>query len=121
MKAVLEASIRRPVATVVGGLLLLLFGALALLRIPIQLTPTLEAPQLTVSTSWPGASPQEVERELVLRQEEQLESLEGLVRMESTSMDGLGQIELSFVLGTDLDLALVRASNALQRVRERPP
>ncbi|MFQ5351148.1 MAG: efflux RND transporter permease subunit, partial [Thermoanaerobaculia bacterium] len=51
-----------------------MFGALALTRIPVQLTPTVEEPQVSVMTVWPGASPLEIEREIVDEQEEQLKS-----------------------------------------------
>ncbi len=54
-------AIRYPVTTAVGVILVVLFGALALFRIPIQLTPDVDEPNITVSTVWPGASPQEIE------------------------------------------------------------
>ena len=79
-------AIRYPVTTAVGVILLVLFGTLALFRIPVQLTPDVDEPNITVSTVWPGASPQEIEREIVDEQEEQLKSLEGLLRMESSRL-----------------------------------
>jgi HAE1 family hydrophobic/amphiphilic exporter-1 len=84
---VVEQAIRFPVTTAVAVILLVLFGTLALFRIPVQLTPAVEEPQISVTTFWPGASPQEVEREIVDEQEEQLKSVEGLVKMESSSSD----------------------------------
>ena len=121
MSSILRTMIARPVTAICIALLLVLFGALALVRMPVQLTPQVEAPQVTVSTVWPGASPFEVEREIVLRQEEQLENLDSLLRMESSSSDGLGTIELTFTLGTELDVALLEVANRLQQVRQRPP
>ncbi len=117
---IVEATIRSPVKTTVGAILLVLFGSIALTRIPIQLTPTIEEPEISVSTLWPGASPKEVEREIIDEQEEQLKSLAGLLRMESMSYDGLGQISLTFVTGTDLDSALLKVSNRLEQVRRYP-
>ncbi|MDX1632191.1 MAG: efflux RND transporter permease subunit, partial [Thermoanaerobaculia bacterium] len=117
---VVEGAIRFPVTTAVGAILVCLFGGIALLRIPVQLTPTVEEPEVSVSTIWPGASPQEVEREIVYEQEEQLKGLEGLVRMESTSSDSRGQITLTFQTGTDLDTALLRVSNRLEQVPSYP-
>ena len=84
MKIIQEA-IRYPVTTTVGVLLLALFGIISLTRIPVQLTPNVEDPEITVQTFWPGASPHEVEREVIDEQEEQLKGLEGLIEMESTS------------------------------------
>ncbi len=104
---IIHDAIRFPVTTAVGVILLVMFGALALARIPVQLTPTVEEPQVTVVTIWPGASPQEIEREIVDEQEEQLKSLDGLVEMESESHDSFGQIVLTFQVGTDLDGRLI--------------
>ncbi len=84
MKIITDA-VRFPVTTAVGVILLILFGFIALAQIPVQLTPTVDEPTITVTTFWPGASPQEVEREIIDEQEEQLKSLEGLQRMESSS------------------------------------
>ena len=117
---VVEAAIRSPVKTAVGAILLGLFGSIALTRIPIQLTPTIEEPEISVGTLWPGASPKEVEREIVDEQEEQLKSLAGLREMESMSYDGFGQISLKFVTGTDLDAALLKVSNRLEQVLRYP-
>ncbi len=119
MKLVHDA-IRFPVSTTVGVLLLVLFGSIALRRIPVQLTPTVEEPEITVVTYWPGASPSEIEREIIDEQEEQLKSLEGLVRMESSSMDNYGRIGLTFQTGTDQDAALLKVSNALEQVPSYP-
>ena len=96
---IVRSAIHSPVKTAVGAILLVLFGTIALLRIPFQLTPTMEEPEVMVSTFWPGASPMEVEREIIDKQEEQLKSLEGLDRMESTSSDSFSQISLTFKIG----------------------
>jgi HAE1 family hydrophobic/amphiphilic exporter-1 len=118
---IVDSAIRSPVTTAVGAILLVLFGTLAFFQIPVQLTPTVEEPEITVSTLWPGASPQEVEREIVDEQEEQLKGLEGLLEMESTSSDSYGQISLKFATGTDLDSALLKVSNRLNQVPSYPP
>ena len=120
MRAVIRSAILKPVATSVGAVVIVLFGLVALARIPIQLTPTLEAPSLTVQTEWHGATPEEVERDILLRQEEQLENLENLIRMESTASQGNGVIQLTFPVGTDLDFALMRVATRLQQVRGLP-
>ncbi|MGH9749703.1 MAG: efflux RND transporter permease subunit [Candidatus Polarisedimenticolia bacterium] len=116
----IRSSIRFPVTTAVGVLLLALFGIIALFRLPIQLTPDVERPRITVETVWPGASPHEIEREIVDEQEEQLKSLEGLVKMESTSQDSVGQVVLTFNVGTPIDSALLKVSNRLQQVPTYP-
>jgi HAE1 family hydrophobic/amphiphilic exporter-1 len=115
-----EHSIRYPVTTAVGVSLLALFGGLALRRIPVQLTPTVDEPYVTVSTFWPGASPAEIEREIIQEQEEQLKAVEGLRRMESTASDNFATVNLAFRLGTDESAALIKVANALQQVPDYP-
>jgi HAE1 family hydrophobic/amphiphilic exporter-1 len=117
---IIDAAVRFPVTTAVGVIFLVLFGVLALFRIPVQLTPTVVEPEITVSTFWPGASPQEVEREIVDEQEEQLKSLVGLLRMESSSADSSGTITLTFPVGTEIDSALLKVSNRLEQVPQYP-
>ena len=64
-------------------LLVTLFCGLALVTMPIQLTPEVQIPTMSVETRWPGASQQEIEREIVQPLEEQLRSVEGLVKLSS--------------------------------------
>ena len=68
----IEQAMRFPVTTTVGVIFLVMFGALSLSRIPVQLTPDVEDPIVTVQTRWQGAGPQEIVREFVEEQEEQL-------------------------------------------------
>ena len=81
------AFVTNPVKVTVGVLLVALFGGIALTRMPMQLTPEVQTPTITIETLWPGASPQEVEREIVQEQEEQLKGVEGLRKMTSECMD----------------------------------
>ena len=115
-----EASIRYPVSVAVGVILIVLFGFIALLRVPVQLTPEVKDVEITVETVWPGASPQEVEREIVDEQEEQLKGIEGLIEMKSESLDSRGRVILKFQQGTDEDTALLKVANKLQQVPEYP-
>lgn len=118
--ALIEAFVRNPIKVIVGILLVALFGMVFFLRMPMQLTPEVQRPSITVSTRWPGASPQEVEREIVLEQEEYLKSVEGLVRLISESGDSKGSITLEFQVGTNLDQALLKVNSRLQQVPDYP-
>ena len=115
-----DISIKKPVTVTVGVLLLVLFGFISLFRIPIQLTPNVDLPEISVLTTWRGASPVEVEREIVDAQEEELKNLEGLVEIKSESEDSNAYINLMFEIGTDPDDALLRVSNKLDRVKKYP-
>ncbi len=116
----IEACVRNPVKVAVGALLLILFGGIALTRMPMQLVPEVDVPTLTVTTRWPGGSPQEVEREIIREQEEQLKSVEGVTKMTSESMDSSGNIMLEFLVGTDMDQALLKVNSRLAQVEEYP-
>ena len=112
----IATAIQRPVSVTVGVLLVALFGLISLFRIPVQLTPDIDRPIITVSTVWPGASPEEVEQEIVQRQEEQLRSVEGLVLMTSESNDSRGVVSLEFSVGVDPDAVMLLVSNKLDQV-----
>ena len=116
----IEFAIRNPVTVTVGVLLIALFGVVSLVHLPVQLAPDVEKPEITVRTMWEGASPHEVEREIVDEQEEQLKGVEGLEKMLSESTYGRGTITLRFPAGTDIDSALLQVSNRLNQVREYP-
>ncbi len=115
-----DVAIKKPVTVTVGVILLVLFGLISLFRIPIQLTPNVDMPQISVTTPWRGASPLEVEREIIDVQEEELKNVKGLDTMKSESADGEGYINLEFEIGTDTDEARLRVSNKLDQVQEYP-
>ncbi|QDV22415.1 efflux RND transporter permease subunit [Aureliella helgolandensis] len=112
--------IQNPVKVSVGVLLVSLFGAISLITMPKQLIPEVQNPILSVRTTWPGASPQEIEREIVQEQEEQLAAVEGLVKMSSTCSSGSSSITLEFAVGTNIEDAMMRVNTRLQQVREYP-
>ena len=87
-----DTAIKKPVTVSVGAILLVLFGFISLYRIPIQLTPNVDLPEVSIETIWVGASPNEVEREIVDVPEEELKNLEGLEEMSSESTDGYAYI-----------------------------
>ena len=116
----IESYVRNPVKVTVGVLLVVLFGVIGLVRMPMQLTPEVEIPTITVETRWPGKDPEEIENKIVNEQEEQLKSVEGVTKMTSTSSDGSGQISLEFPVGTDMTTALLMVNTRLQQVSDYP-
>ena len=102
------------------SIFILLFGLLSLFRIPVQLVPDVEKPQITVETRWIGASPEEVEQEIIHEQEEMLKSVENLRKLTSKSFNGRGEILLEFVVGVDKSAALLDVANKLDQVQEYP-
>ncbi|MDG2223060.1 MAG: efflux RND transporter permease subunit [Rubripirellula sp.] len=117
---ILETLIANPVKVTVGVLIVTLFGGISLQTMPKQLIPAVQNPVLSVETGWPGASPREIEREIILEQEEQLAAVEGLVKMTSQCRDSRGSITLEFAVGTNIEDAMMRVNTRLQQVREYP-
>jgi HAE1 family hydrophobic/amphiphilic exporter-1 len=113
--------VRYPVSVTVGMILTVLFGGIALSRIPLQMTPTVDRPEITVETEYLGAAPQEVEQEVTDRQEERLNSVEAVAEITSTSTEGRSRIVLKFDWGTDKDLARLDVSEKLDLVQDLPP
>ena len=116
----IELAVRRPIAILSIVLMVLLMGWLALQIIPIQLTPDVRKPLIMIQTSWPGASPAEIEREIVIPQEEKLKGLEGLERMESRARRGRGTIYLEFNITADRNRSILLINNRLQQVNGLP-
>ncbi len=116
----IESFIRNPVKVSVAVLLVVLFGLIACLKMPVQLTPEVQRPVISIETDWPGASPQEVEQEITQEQEKQLKGVEGMTKMTSESTDSSSEITLEFAVGTDMPEALLKVNSRLQQVRESP-
>lgn len=117
---IIRFAIDRPIAVVATVLMAVLFGLIALSRIPIQLAPDVRKPIVVVETVWPGAAPSEIEREIVNPQEEALRGLEGLEIMTSRSRTGQAEVTLEFSVGTDMSQSLLLVSNRLDRVGGYP-
>jgi HAE1 family hydrophobic/amphiphilic exporter-1 len=116
----IKFSIEKPVTVLVGIILVVLFGWIGLTRMPYQLSPTVIEPEITVSTLWLGATPYDIEREIIEEQEKVLKGVPGLVEMESSSFNSQGTVTLKFKIGTDVDDALLRVSNKLNEVPSYP-
>ncbi len=117
---IIRFAINNPVKVAVGVLLTLLFGLLSLVTIPIQLTPNVDKPALTVNTSWTGRSPEEIETEIIQEQEDKLKSVTNLSKMTATANQGNGEIKLEFYVGTDMNRARQEVSDKLREVPAYP-
>jgi HAE1 family hydrophobic/amphiphilic exporter-1 len=113
-------AIQNPVKTTVGVILILLFGVIALTRIPVQLTPDVDRPVITIRTNWSGRSPEEIEKSILLEQEEKLKSVQGLWKMTSVAQLGRASIKLEFNVGASPERILQEVSNKIDEVPEYP-
>ena len=115
-----EGIIRHGIIVTVVVLIFAVLGILAALRIPVQMIPDLEVRVISVETSWPGATPQDVEKEILIEQEQYLRAIPGMERMISSASYGSASIQLEFPFGTDINEALIRVNNALSQVPNYP-
>jgi len=116
----IEALVKRGTLVTVATLILCVLGIAAALRIPVQMIPDLEVRTVSVVTRWPGATPQDVEKEILIEQERFLRTVPNLQRMVSLARTGEASIELEFPFGVDINEALIRTSNALSQVASYP-
>ncbi len=116
----IEAVIKHKHVTIVAILILCLLGITAALRIPVQMIPDLEVRTISVQTQWPGATPQDIEKEILIEQEEFLRTVPNLQRMESSASNGEASIELDFPFGVDVTETLILVNNALSQVPDYP-
>jgi HAE1 family hydrophobic/amphiphilic exporter-1 len=125
LRSLIAGVVIRPVTVTMVTVALLLFGLVAVFRMPVELLPELGYPSITVQTAYPDAAPSEVE-ELVTRPiEELVGGVPGIVSVESVSREGVSEIVLDFVWGTAIDRAMADVREKLDRVRlpvesERP-
>ncbi|TQV72220.1 efflux RND transporter permease subunit [Aliikangiella marina] len=116
-----SSALKNPTAVIVAILLVALFGGISLVKLPVQLTPDISQPMIAINTSWRGAAPEEMEAEIIERQEDVLKGIQGLVTLESNSGSGNGSITLRFRTGINLERALIDVMNALNQVPSYPP
>jgi HAE1 family hydrophobic/amphiphilic exporter-1 len=116
----IKLCLARPVGVTVGVLLAVLFGTLSIFTIPVQLTPTVDTPLVNVRTAWPGANPQEIEQEIIDRQEEMLRSVQGLQKMTSSARNNLATIALEFYPDVPRSEALRDVNDKLRQVSGYP-
>ena len=120
MGGLIKLAIERPVAVLALIMLTVLFGVVALRNIPIQMSPDIEKPILEVRVGWPGASPEDVDREVVARLESELAGLNGIDELVSSSRRGRATVTLTYAVGQDMDKALVLLLSKLSSVSGLP-
>ena len=114
-------AVRRPVTMSMISAVIILLGAIALVRLPVDLMPDVTFPSLTVRVSYPDVGPLEIE-ELITRPIEQtVAAVAGLEQINSTSSEGRSQVRLNFAWGTDLNEAADDLRSRIDRMRGRLP
>jgi len=120
MNSLIKLAIERPVAVMAVMILTVMFGVVSSRIIPIQMSPDIEKPILQVRINWSGASPEDVDREIVSRLETELSGLNGVEDINSRSDTGRARVTLTYSVGTDMDKALTMLLSELSGITDLP-
>ena len=119
--SIAQASVQRPILTMMVTLIVIILGGISLYRIPVDLMPDVTDPTLSVSTTYDNASPEEVEELITRPVEEAMSAVPGVQEVTSTSSEGNSNVRVTFAWGTDLDAAANDVRDRLDRVIPRLP
>ena len=113
--------INRPKLAIVISLVIMLAGALLMTQLPLEEYPSITPPQVVVSATYAGASSDVIESTIAAPVEAQLNGVQDMIYMSSTSQNGSYKLTLYFNIGSDPDMAVVNVQNQLQLVTPRLP
>ena len=116
-----DISIRRPVAALVFSLLLLVFGLVALSRLPVRELPNVQSAAMTITTTYDGAAPDIVESQITKPLEDQLSGISGIRTIQSTSRKGRSSISIEFRQGWNMLEASADVRDAVSRAQKQLP
>ncbi len=119
--SIIETSVKRPVAMSMLLLIVMVVGVIASISLPVDFLPDIEMPVLTVTTTYSGAGPEEVEVSVTRPLESVLSTVEGIQDITSTSMEGSSSISLEFAWGSDIDTAMFNTRESIDMVSSYLP
>ena len=115
-----RTALNSPASIIVTAILILLFGIISLFKLPIQITPEIEQPQISVFTGWRSAAPQEVEAVIIEPIENAIKNTRGVIKVETNIQRGFGSITLTFDVGADMQQATLDVINNLNQAPPLP-
>jgi hydrophobic/amphiphilic exporter-1 (mainly G- bacteria), HAE1 family len=116
-----DFAIRRPIVTVVTMIALVVFGLASLARLDVDEFPDIDSPIVFLAIPYPGASPDNVEREIIDRIEDKISGISGVDKINSTATDGFAQIIVQFVFSKPVDQATQDIRDAISAIRSQLP
>ena len=116
-----KLSVKKPFTILVAVIAIIALGAVSLTRLPLDLLPEISLPYLIVITAYPGASPEKIEEQVTKPIENSLGTISGVENISSTSSDSYSIVQLEFADGTDMNVAMVRVSSAINELESTMP
>jgi len=117
----IQHAVSRPIAVAMAGVAVLITGLYAARRLPLEITPETDFPELSVTTSWHDTSPEVVESFVTAPIESEAATLPDVEEISSVSREGLSQVTLKYNRGTDMEFAALALSEKLHQVRKTLP
>jgi HAE1 family hydrophobic/amphiphilic exporter-1 len=116
-----EVAVKRPIATMMVFLIIIVLGVLGFRFLPVDLLPPIDYPQLTVRTNYPNVGPEEIERIITDRVENAVAGVPNVEEVRSRSEEGQSRVTLAFTQGSNIDEAANDVRAALDRIRDDLP
>jgi multidrug efflux pump subunit AcrB len=113
-------ALKNPAAIIVIVALVMVFGLMSVFKLPIQLTPDIEQPQISIFTGWRSAAPSELESVIVEPIENVVKNTQGVTKVTTSIGQGFGNITLTFDVGADMQKAMLDVINNLNQVPPLP-
>ncbi len=116
-----DISVKRPVFATVISLVLICFGILSFMQLPLREYPDTSPPVVSISTNYPGASAEIVETQITQKIEDQINGIEGVNSINSSSSDGSSRVSVEFAVGRDIDQAANDVRDKISRITRSLP
>ncbi len=115
-----RAALKNPAAVIVIVALVMVFGLMSVFKLPIQLIPDIEQPQINISTGWRSAAPAEMESVIIEPIENVVKNTPGVTKVTTNIRRGFGNITLTFDVGADMQKAMLDVINNLNQAPPIP-
>src|SRR5215213_910011 len=116
MQWLAEICVKRPVFATMIVLSLVVVGAFSFMSLGVDLFPKVDFPTITINVINPGASPEEIETEITEKVEEAVNTISGIDELRSTSVEGISQVFVAFVLEKNVEVAFNEVQSKVQNV-----
>ena len=116
-----KLSVKKPYTILVAVIIVIALGGVSLTHLSVDLLPEFSLPYLIVVTAYPGASPEKIEEQVSKPIENALGTVSGVENVSSTSSENYSIVQLEFADGTDMNVAMVRISSAINELESSLP